>query len=678
MPHIWNEILVVTFEELVPEFYKTDDALRQAVCRANKKGYGIKKVQRGGNHHEKLIAYDSLPSDIKDQIKDPRKLEHILEKFYKTDATAVTFYQDFQFLNKDYLSEEHQSKYITNASMLQALILLKAAREYERMSKGYSTKGIMFTLCEDAKSFNPILQKKYDVMHTLPDSERRFKETFAKFVENGYRSLIHKNHGNKNPLKVTGDILKLLNDMFGDAVHKPNYTDVARQYDSFLDGYVEIIDNETGEVYNPKEYRKLNQDTIYNWLSDWKSKIGTHSKRSGDRQKLMQKFKPHHSMKIPEFAGSIISIDDRQPPFEYVKGTRMWWYMGIDLGSAAFTTWVYGTSKDGIIVDFYRQMVRNYHEWNINIPAELECESSLNSSFANTLLQEGRMFQHVRIEANNARGKRIERYFKDVRYGEEKQEEGWLGRPFVLAEANQKSSVPVPFKPYDEIVTMCLKHIETWNNMPHPVHTDKTRWEVFMEMQNPNTKPTNYRGILPYIGYVTKTSCNAGIIKLNKNEFLLGDKGEFCYGEDLIRLMEQVEGQNIDIYWLDGNNGKVIKALVYIGTQYICEALPKPVYARAKIEQTDNDLAQREIMSKYVASITGFQNKQMRSLGKLTIIDNTPKTLNNKFKIASLHETKEITNEPVEELAALPDDNSNDWNFIEVETSFKRNLKDRF
>ena len=124
----------------------------------------------------------------------------------------------------------------------------------------------------------------------------------------------------------------------------------------------------------------------------------------GNRQVLIGDTIPYHSLlHLPAYY-----IDDRQPPFEYAKGKRMWFYNGIDLGSEAFTTWVYGKTKEGIIMEFYRQMVRNYEEWGFKLPYELECESSLNSSFADTFLREGYMFEAVRIEANNARGKCIE------------------------------------------------------------------------------------------------------------------------------------------------------------------------------------------------------------------------------------------------------------------------------
>ena len=101
--------------------------------------------------------------------------------------------------------------------------------------------------------------------------------------------------------------------------------------------------------------------------------------------------------------------------------------------------------------------------------------------------------------------------------------------------------------------------------MPHPDYENKTRLEVFLETQHPNLTPINWRGILPYIGHKTKTSCNVGMVQLDGEEHLLGKNGEICTGEDLLKLMALIEGEQIDVYWLDGNDGKVLKAIAYIG-----------------------------------------------------------------------------------------------------------------
>lgn len=288
------------------------------------------------------------------------------------------------------------------------------------------------------------------------------------------------------------------------------------------------------------------------------------------------------------------------------------------------------------------------------------------------------MFQYVHIEPNNARAKRIERYFRDLRYGSEKQREGWLARPHARSENNRADLAKVPTVTYEAIVEGCLRDIEDWNNTEHSKIKGKTRWEVFMERQHPDIKPTNYRGIIPYIGYKTETSCKTGIIKLDGGEFLLGTGGLLAVGGQLVNLMSRVEWQDIDVYWLDDNRGRVLKAYVYIGDEYICEAIEKPTYARPHIERTPQDEANCELMNKYVATIESYGRKRKGELEDLTIIDNRPKTLNNKFSIAGLGRYNPST-EPVDMLPPAGEfEMSFNPELNDVQTPRKRSLSDRF
>ena len=626
MPFDWNNILVVTKDELVPNWYSWH-SLRTTIDRYKDKPHGIKRVQLGGNGRVMLIDFDSLDTNIQHGIGDPRQVNHVLEPYYKADKEAVAFYRKHQLADGSYLAIEYQDRYIINASVLKAAIAFRAVIEKDRKKKGLNTTGITAILCEHVKTFNKTLQVKHKGdQHSIPESEKRFRQLLKDFERAGYKSLISGKHGNDNSRKVYDNTMALLESMFAKDTTKPTATDVHRVYDAFIVGDMEIISNATGEVFNAVDFKTLSKTTVTNYLSSWQSAIATHANRSGDRQKYMQAFKPYHSLDKPKFAGSIISIDDRQPPFKTPDGKRIWFYNGIDLGSEAFTCWVYGKTKEGIIIEFYRQMVRNYAAWGLCLPNELEAEMSLNSSFVDTFLREGAMFQDVRIEANNARGKRIEGYYRPLRYGLEKKRECWLARPFALSESNQPGSHEVKAMYYDDIVEGCLQDIETWNNMPHSVHTTKSRWDVFMEMQHPDLKPINYHAILPYLGYKRATSCNVGIIRLQGCEFLLGENGEVCVNsERLISFMKRVEGNSVDVYWLDGNDGKVLKALVYIGDLLICEAVAKPHYNRAKIEQTAEDHAAREIMSKYVAIIEAYGRSRKKAIERVTVIDNTPK-----------------------------------------------------
>ena len=580
-----------------------------------------------------LLAFDSLPYNWQELIvkmwgeAQKFKQQTLFEKHYVRDMEAFHFFSFHKFDDQTSLDRAKVDEYTGNASVLNTIGKIYDMRRKLRQELRGGVKDIWSIITTESNRF------KETVGHTLPENERRLREKFNAYKKNGYTELIHKGHRQTNALKVDDLHMELLNNMFSGIDHKPTYAEVAQTYEGFLSGYVEVINETTGEIYDPKDFKSLSVATVWNHLSKWENKIGNYLSRSGDRQKYMALFKPYHKLLQPQYAGSIISIDDRQPVFEYEKGKRMWFYNGIDLGSEAFTCWVYGTEKAGIIMEFYRQMVRNYAMWGLNLPAELEGELNLNASFKDTFLQEGNMFQYVRIEANNARGKRIEQYYRPLRYNYEKKREGWLARPFALSESNQARTDKKTIISYDEIVKGCLNDIQKWNNTEHSKIKGMSRWDVFLAMQNPKLRPINYHGILPYLGFKETSSVNAGIIRFRNDKFLLGMDGVICTGDKLIKMMQQVEGKNINIYYLDDNYGGVLKAHIYIDDRFVCEAVPQPGYNRARIEQTKEDLVNRELMSKYVNTIESFGRRQKNELNKLTMIDNRPVTIGNSFKI---------------------------------------------
>lgn len=679
----YNNTYAVPALDLVPSFYNSLGHLQKAINDYKDKDYGIKKLQSGGRGRVMLIAYDSLPGNIKTALGDPNATAHLMENFYATSKDAVTYYTSFTYNDQQYLPMQLQEEYITNASVLIAAAALKAARINQRKALGGSTKGLMATILSDVMSFNNALKVKHGVEHTLPSSLKRFKELFDAFTNAdgtyNFSKLISKKVGNKNSQKVKDNMLSLLNDLFSTLGHKPTRTEVARMYDAFLAGYTEVLDNETGELYNPKDYAPLSYNTITNYLGQWQQRIAAHHLRSGNRQVYMGQYKPAHKLEKPKYAGSLISIDDRQPPFYYDKDHRVWFYMGIDLASEAWVTWVWGKSKEGLILDFYRQLVRNYHEWGLNLPLGIECESSLNSSYTNSILKPGVMFQDVRIEANNARGKRIERYFGALRYGSEKERTGWMGRPHARNEANQLGPAGKQIIPFNDIVQASLKDIEEWNNAPHSSDASKTRFEYFLTTQNANTVPTNYHALLPHIGYTNTTSCNTGIVRLQNTTFLLSQDGKIATGDTLVNLMKRVEGKTIQVYWLDDNDGKVFKAHAYINDTFQCELIEQPTYSRAKAELTTEGLHAREIMSSYVATIENFRKTAVANITPVTIIETgTRPELKKTFQIRGLDRyTPTNSTGEVEVVPDIDDETTNNDDLIEI-PSFGSTLKNRF
>ena len=648
-------------------------------------GIGLrKKIERGhvirlrmrGPNTPALVTFDTLPVKWQEAFirvwGDPPKLvrKSLFEQNFTRDASAFDFYSLYTFPDGSTLKSDKIEEYTINASVLKTIgKVYKMRYELRKELKG-EVMDIWSILTKETIRF------RIDTGHTLPENEQYLRRYYNKFKKGGYVVLISGKHKNNNARIVTDDTEKLFKNIFAGMDEKPNVAEVAGYYGAFLDGNVEIINEETGEMYDPSEFAEVSEGTIRRYLAKWSNRIGTYSKRSGDRQKLMQRFKPYHSLEQPKHAGSIISIDDRQPVFEYADSKRAWFYNGIDLGSEAFVCWVYGKSKEGIILDFYKQLVRNYAQWGLCMPAELECESSLNSSFKDSFLKEGNMFRYVRIEANNARGKRIEQYYKPLRYKYEKKREGWLARPFALSEANQPGPDKKVLVPYNEIIEGCLRDIETWNNSEHSKIKGMSRWDVFLAMQHPELRPINYHGILPYLGTKTRTSVHAGIIRFRNSEFLLGMDSIIAVGQRLIGYMERCENRDVDIYWLDDNFGGVLKAHIYIGNQFICEAVEKPRYNKARIEQTDEDMINRELMSKYVSTIEAFGRGQKNSIDNVTIIDNRPVTIGNSFVMPGLHKPV-FNNEPAKALMEIGDEDFNPA-LISPQTSYKRDFAETF
>ena len=102
------------------------------------------------------------------------------------------------------------------------------------------------------------------------------------------------------------------------------------------------------------------------------------------------------------------------------------------------------------------------------------------------------MFQNVRIEANSARSKRCEGYWRPLRYQVEKKHTGWIARPFARNESNQVGTKEKEIVPYDKLVEQSLRDIEDWNNMECSIYEGKTRWEILFEKEKQPSDPVSF------------------------------------------------------------------------------------------------------------------------------------------------------------------------------------------
>lgn len=645
--------VAVSLDSLVPDWWPSYDALNMKIWRDRKSSqgrYGIKRLEKGlGSGNEMLIDYDTLPREIQSALTDPRKSGHFMEQWYDWDADALLYYtQSFEFENGKRLSDEYIDRFTLNASVLKAVHEYREGHIAELAKKNKKPKAIYDWMAAECQCFQKTLKAKHNgIQHTLPPSGRAFRDVYNGFFTDdntcNYRSLIDGRLLNENAMILTTETKLLLDSMFARSNKiKPNKAKVARMYQKFKAGKLEVMANDdTGELYDPAAYGDLSERSITKWLAQYESKAATLKLRSADRQKYNEIMKPSREMLLPQFAGTVLSIDDRQPPFEYAQSKRLWLYNGADVASQAITTTVFGKDKEGMMLEFYRQLVRNYTQWGLNLPWELEAETHLNSSFTNTFLRNGALFQKVNLIPNNARSKYIERINKEFRHDYEKEYNLWKGRPF----ARDESSQPMPYDniykkhkyvAYQSLVQQSLKVVEDWNNSEHPNHPGLTRWDYFMNRQHQNLLPTNWRAILPHLGIRTRSSCRVGKVALQNENRLIAENGQILLGEALLKKLTLIEGQDLTIYWLDGNDGNVMQAIAYLGDSYICELMPVPKYMRGELEKTPQCDTNRLIQDKYVSTVEAYINRRGNELQPITIIETESRTLNDNFQMPGL------------------------------------------
>lgn len=666
MPQLLGDKVAVSKSELIgPGLFPSYQALAKKLKRDENLAWGIKRITRGCNGSQLLVDYDTLPKRYQQQIPDPRVSEHILLDYYKQDKETANYYHDFKYPDGQPLIPNTLDQLIVNAHTLKALMRLESDRKAERLNKGHHTRGVTKTLFEDVHNFTECQFKNYGVRHTLNSSYRRFKDQYNQFKAQGEISIIKDPFGNSkmNAKKRTEKTEQLLRNLLAGRTTKPTPTDVANEYEAFLAGYVDIVNKATGELYDRKEFGRIKQRAITSFLNKWDSKIGTDAKRSGNRQKLINDKIPHYSLERPVLAGSLISIDDRQPPFEYEKGKRMWWYIGIDVASEAIVAWAYGKTKEELIINFYRNLAENCAKWSVKLPAEVECESHLNSSFTNSFLKDGAMFERVTMYRNNARSKIIERFFEELRYRFEKKHIGWLARPHARNEANQSGPHQKEIIPYDKLVQQCFSDILKWNNSAAK-GCKLSRFDYFIQNQNPELVSTNYKSFMKNLAPSRKTSCNAGIIQLNRQEWLLGSNNSIATGEELINIMRYAEGQMLDCRFLKDAKGNIYRAMAYDpkNGRYICDLLTKPKGMRGFKEETPEHKAAKLQLAKYAGTVSNYMKLQKNTIEEVEVVDSRPQTISSTFTIDEFFEVPDQPQELEKEFPAVEDiDNTDDY-----------------
>ena len=613
-----NDILCCTMQELL-SFCK----LHQIEYMLKEKQ--IERVRRACKGTPALIAFHSLPLEYREKLieqngGDPeRTVKH--QAFcdeIEMDMDAVAFYSNYKPAGEE-IKKDRQRQYVNEASILNA-IAKRLKLHLKKQSSGAKSSIFWQNACKVLPGIKGVWP------HKLPTTEKNLKRKFEKYQEDGYRSLVNGNYGNQNTRIVNEHLEELLKCIYTQSWN-PNYVEVHRDYMAFVSGVKLLVSEETGEVYNPKDYEPISVSSVRTYMRKWSNSVGTQKKRSNSRIGYNAKHRSYANLKV-DYAGALLSMDDRDMPFK-LKGTtkRVVGYFTADACSTAIIGWAFARPKMreddpngkglNLIFDCFRNTFEQLEYYGVNMPAEVEVENHLMSNLKETTLKEGNLFPFVRFAAaENPQEKSIEGFFRILRYKYERKIKGFRARPHARSEFNQSrpNEEHIEYS-FEQICEMAIEHILEYNNDLHPNQKKfpgKSRIEVFLEYQHPKLQPINWRDVARWIGFSVKTSVNRGEVRANNQKFLLPSP----------ELMDKTGmGSECTAYWFKHQAGEENTIYLYRKDEFICEMTTKPTFHKARIEQDERDFEAMARMQSFTNKIDSHAKKVAKKLEKVTFIN---------------------------------------------------------
>lgn len=556
-------------------------------------------------------AADGAKKKLLQALEDGRDYKHLY--FYQFECTELIEVKENDKRSIKEIAEAYFEAYSW-------LVLINNYFNNGWIRLGLPTKREMMQLIVELLAEKQIKGLKI----TNTDSLQRKMNQFNDFRGDKRKFVIHKNYDNKHRQVVSDEMIDMFQSLFGGMDIKLNFDEVWYRYSRFIAGELEVINLETGEVYEPSKYSKVSKSTIKLYLHKYENKLGVFASRSGDWTKHKLANIPHYEFEMPKYANSLISIDDFQPPFLMRGRERAWYYGAVDLASGAWIAWVHGKENEknlNFLLKFYRSMLINFHKWGLGLPKEIEMESSLNSLLKNSLLLPGVITDKATIYQNSPNSKKIERYIGVIRNQKAKNHPNFMARPFAKSETLSKGSTTVKEMEYEEIIKLYNSYIHEINNEPCEHDPSMTKIEWFKQNQNAQCSPIDWTKILPVLGFETKSKATAGIVRFGGDSYLFGNKNGIATGDELLDMLGNINDQRIRIFYLNDDEGNFIAAASYTeGGKYICSMHPMPKPQKALYEQSDEDIQKKEIMARYQQTITSAIKTSKAEIQDIEII----------------------------------------------------------
>lgn len=606
-----GKILCISFQDLT----EGPDAIMSVPNYKKLAAAGKINVVRGGRGlgGYALVEVATMPKRFQEKIREKYgdMKEDILKNWFgshfRINSKARSFYTRYRFDNGDALPPEHINEYTINASVIEAVIALM--NDTVLMRKAMKGAAVNWGEMAGAISY---YQEEFG--HTLPMSANRFKKRVNEFQAGGYESLISRKFRNQNRRKVTLGIADLIRGLGAMAEH-PYDTVVAEMYNQFVMGELEVYDPESGELFNPEDFRDkegnptvLSKGTIANYLKQPKTKALL-AKVHQTQWDFNNSYRPYHLRRHGEFSLSKISLDDRDLPRPMHDNTKVKAYYAYDVVSGAVVGYAYNRKKTrDLFLECMRNMFQTLDRNGMYVPAELEVEHHLVGDFADGLMQAGVVFPLIRwCNPGNSREKRAEHFNRAKKYGVEKRSQQNVGRWYASLEANRprvdkvydelNNTYKVPTYSYEQLVADDISAINEYNDQLHPNqkrYPGMTRWDVFCKCQNPNLEAWDKAVLYRYIGDHTETT-------IRQNAYLTVRYNQYRLSSP--EIIERLAPRNykVDAYYLADADGHISEVYIYQNGRLIDTCGKVKRYNEAIAEQTEDDRKAYTDQAKYVA-----------------------------------------------------------------------------
>jgi len=569
----------------------------------------------GGKNQPAIIQWGNMPEQYRMivlQHGDPETMiqRNALEKYLKADKTAKEYFSEYLIADGRYLHPDVQNEYCANAAVLNAVGgLLNHTRSL--------VKACGNTMQEHWESLAKHVQNvdRGDYPHDLPAHPRSLMNKFKKYKKERYRSLIHSNYCNQHTRKVDDKLERLILSLYCRG-NKPYGSWVWEDYMSFLTGDIDIINTDSGEMYDRSVFVDkhgaplvISAATVYNYINNPLNRAIVDSMRMS-YHKFGSNIRPHYHRTYGKYSLSKISLDDRDLPRKMHDGNRVKAYYAYDVTSGCLIGAAYSRKKDSnLFIDCLRDMFRFIEHKGFGMPLEAEVENHLVREFEDDLMRAGLVFPFVRWCApTNSQEKHAEQFNRQKKYGFEKRYQDGIGRHYLKDKSNQTEGERVYDEindryimrektyDYDRLVADDLVTVMAYNNGLHrdqKKFKGKTRMQVLTENLNPELVQYNKPLLARYIGDKEDTT-------IRRSMYCRVQYADYMLPKAEVLAQLAPNDYKVQAYYLRNESGSVGEVFLYQNDNYLCTATRIEKFTTAQAEWSEHDDLAATEQAKYV------------------------------------------------------------------------------